>query len=35
MSTVPSELISLVGRTAVVIGVTGELCGAMAEALAS
>lgn len=31
----PSELFSLTGKTAVVIGGTGELCGAMAEGLAS
>ncbi len=31
----PSELFSLAGRTAVVIGGTGELCGAMAEGMAS
>jgi NAD(P)-dependent dehydrogenase (short-subunit alcohol dehydrogenase family) len=31
----PSELFDLTGQTAVVIGGTGELCGAMAEGLAS
>lgn len=30
----PSELFSLAGKTAVVIGGTGELCGAMAEGMA-
>ena len=31
----PAELFSLKGRVAVVIGGTGELCGAMAEGLAA
>ena len=31
----PAELFSLTGKTAVVIGGTGELCGAMAEGLAA
>lgn len=35
MSRTPSELFSLAGQTAVVIGGTGELCGAMAEGMAA
>lgn len=35
MSMKPADLFNLTGRTAVVIGGTGELCGAMAEGLAS
>lgn len=35
MSVKPSELFRLAGKTAVVIGGTGELCGAMAEGLAA
>ena len=31
----PSELFNLTGKTAVVIGGTGELCGAMAEGFAA
>lgn len=31
----PAELFSLAGKTAVVVGGTGELCGAMAEGMAS
>jgi NAD(P)-dependent dehydrogenase (short-subunit alcohol dehydrogenase family) len=33
MSATPAELFNLAGKTAVVIGGTGELCGAMAEGL--
>ncbi len=29
MSAMPAELFTLGGKTAVIIGVTGELCGAM------
>lgn len=35
MSLAPAELFNLAGKTAVVIGGTGELCGAMAEGLAA
>jgi NAD(P)-dependent dehydrogenase (short-subunit alcohol dehydrogenase family) len=35
MSATPAELFNLSGKTAVVIGGTGELCGAMAEGLAA
>jgi len=35
MSMKPSELFDLTGKTAVVIGGTGELCGAMAEGMAA
>lgn len=35
MSMSPTELFSLAGKTAVVIGGTGELCGAMAEGMAA
>ena len=31
----PADLFSLAGKTAVVIGGTGELCGAMAEGMAA
>ena len=35
MSLKPADLFNLAGKTAVVIGGTGELCGAMAEGLAA